>query len=199
MNPMDTQTVVHLLSPVLDLFDQLGIPYRIGGSVATSYYGPQRATQDVDLIADISLAQIGALVAGLDPQHYLIIDHSVLDAILHQSSFNILDLTTMNKIDVFIQKQTAQAQQEQQRATLVALVPGTRQVWISSAEDMLLEKLLWWQLGGGISTRQWNDIVGLIQHHGTHLDTAYLDASARALVILPLLEQAYTDAGVVFP
>jgi hypothetical protein len=196
---MNTQTIIQLLGPVLDLFDQLGILYRVGGSVATSYYGPQRATQDVDLIADISLAQVGSLVAGLDPQHYLIVDQSVIDAIVHHSSFNILDLTTMNKIDVFIQKQTAQAQQEQQRANLVALVPGTRQVWISSAEDMLLEKLLWWQLGGGVSTRQWTDIVGLIQHHAHQLDTSYLDASARSLAILPLLQRAYTDAGVAFP
>ena len=68
-----------------------------------------------------------------------------------------------DKIDVFIQKSTAQAQHEQQRAIQVAIAPGARPLWISSAEDMILEKLLWWQLGGGISTRQWADIIGIIQ------------------------------------
>jgi hypothetical protein len=196
---MDTQTVIALLTPVLDLFDQLGIPYRVGGSVATSYYGPRRATQDVDLVADIALGQVGALVAGLDPQRYLIDTQSVVDAILHQSSFNIIDLLTMNKIDVFIQKQTAQAVMEQQRATLVPLLPGTRPMWVTSAEDMLLEKLLWWQMGGGVSRRQWSDIVNLITNHAAQLDTSYLDAAARSLAILPLLQRAYADAGMTFP
>lgn len=196
---MDQQAIIAILTPLLDLFDQLGIPYRVGGSVATSYYGPWRGTQDVDIIADIAIGQIGPLVTGLDPQQYLIDAHSILDAIVHRSSFNILELSTMNKIDVFIHKQTPHAQQEQQRARQGELLPGTRPLVITSAEDMLLEKLQWWQLGGGVSTRQWNDMVTLIKRHATQLDTTYLDTTAQSLGILPLLQRVYADAGVAFP
>ena len=196
---MDQQIIIQILTPIVDLFDQLGIPYRVGGSVATSYYGPWRGTQDVDIVADIALSQVGALVAGLDPQRYLLQPQSIVDAIRHQSSFNILELTTMNKIDVFIHKRTAQAQNEQQRVRYGELLPGTRPLVFTSAEDMVLEKLQWWQLGGGVSTRQWTDIVTLIKRHATQLDTTYLDATARSLALLPLLQQAYADAGVAFP
>ncbi len=196
---MDIQTIIGILNPILDLFEQLGIQYRIGGSVASSYYGPPRATQDVDLIASISASQVPALMAGLDPQSYYVVEQTVLDAIAHHSSFNILDLATMNKIDVFIDKPTHQARQEQQRAKFLQIVPGSRSLWISSAEDMILEKIVWWQMGGGISTRQWNDILGIIQHHTPPLDTSYIATSAQSLGILSLVQQAYIDAGKIFP
>jgi hypothetical protein len=196
---MDQQTIIQILTPILDLFDQLGIPYRVGGSVATSYYGPWRGTQDVDIVADIAIGQVGALVAGLDPQQYLLDAHSIVDAILRQSSFNILERTTMNKIDVFIQKQTPHAQQEQQRARQGELLPGTRPIVFTTAEDMLLEKLQWWQLGGGVSTRQWNDMVNLIKRHAAQLDTTYVKTTAQSLGILPPLQRVYADAGVAFP
>lgn len=38
---------------VAQIFDDLGIPYVVGGSLASSMYGIPRATQDVDLIAAI--------------------------------------------------------------------------------------------------------------------------------------------------
>ncbi len=197
--PMDQQTIVQILTPIVDLFDHLGIPYRIGGSVATSYYGPWRGTQDVDIVADLVITQVGAFVAGLDPQRYLVDAHSVVDAILRRASFNIIEKITMNKIDIFIQKQTSHAQQEQQRALHGELLPGTRQMVITSAEDMLLEKLLWWQLGGGVSTRQWNDMVNLLKQHAVQLDMTYLKTTAQSLGILPHLQRVYIDAGVTFP
>ena len=197
--PMSTQEVLQILVPVIDVLDQMGVVYRVGGSVASSYHGQQRATQDVDLIADLHLAQVGAFVAAFDPAKYLVQDQSVTDAILRQRSFNIIELTTMNKIDVFIQKSTAQAQHEQQRAIQVAIAPGARPLWISSAEDMILEKLLWWQLGGGISTRQWADIIGIIQAQAPHLDMSYLQTAATALSLTPLIQRAFADAGIPYP
>ena len=37
--------------------DDLGIRYLVGGSLASSLYGVPRATQDVDLVADIDPTQ----------------------------------------------------------------------------------------------------------------------------------------------
>ena len=95
--PMSTQEVLQILVPVIDVLDQMGVVYRVGGSVASSYHGQQRATQDVDLIADLHLAQVGAFVAAFDPAKYLVQDQSVTDAILRQRSFNIIELTTMKQ------------------------------------------------------------------------------------------------------
>lgn len=39
--------------PVIDALEALGVPYHVGGSVASSFVGIARATQDADLIADL--------------------------------------------------------------------------------------------------------------------------------------------------
>ena len=43
------------LGPVVDAFDQLGVAWFVGGSVASGAFGEFRATNDVDVIADLQL------------------------------------------------------------------------------------------------------------------------------------------------
>lgn len=40
---------------IVDVFDKLNVPYLVGGSLASSLHGIPRATQDVDIIADLKL------------------------------------------------------------------------------------------------------------------------------------------------
>lgn len=197
--PMNTQDALHILLPIIDVFEHLGIAYRIGGSVASSYYGQFRATHDVDLVADMQLAHVTPFVATLDPNDYLVIDTAVIEAILHRSLFNIIHLPTMNKIDVFLQKTTLFAQQGQQRALQVVLMPGSRPLWMTAVEDMILQKILWWREGGGTSTQQWNDIVSMLQRQAPTLDRAYVQQMATTLNVTSWLQQAYVHAGVPFP
>ena len=50
---MKKPDILIALDPVIKAFIKIGIPYCIGGSVASSAYGIARATLDVDLVADI--------------------------------------------------------------------------------------------------------------------------------------------------
>jgi len=43
------------LIPVVDALEALGVPWHVGGSVASSFVGVARATQDADLVADLRL------------------------------------------------------------------------------------------------------------------------------------------------
>ena len=43
---------------VADVFESLEIPYAVGGSLASSLHGIPRATQDVDIVADLQLHQV---------------------------------------------------------------------------------------------------------------------------------------------
>ena len=47
---------------VVQAFDSLGIPYLIGGSLATIIHGVVRTTADADLVADINPRQVHPLV-----------------------------------------------------------------------------------------------------------------------------------------
>ena len=89
--------------PVAGAFERLGVPYYIGGSVASSAYGIPRATMDVDMMSNLLPRHVRPLVELLEPLYY--IDESmILDAIEQRSSFNLIHLETMVKIDIFITK-----------------------------------------------------------------------------------------------
>lgn len=73
---------------VIELFDQLKIPYLVGGSLASAVHGSHRATMDVDIVADIRLDQIDAFVALLNDAFYYDTE-MIRRAILQKSSFNL--------------------------------------------------------------------------------------------------------------
>lgn len=50
---------------VIETLEDLGIPYHLGGSVASSVHGTPRQTRDVDLAVDLPLSAVPALVARL--------------------------------------------------------------------------------------------------------------------------------------
>jgi len=100
----------------------------------------------------------------------------------------------MLKIDVFLPKPRPLSQQEQSRARQESIITGTRPFYLSSPEDTILNKLEWYKMGGESSTRQWNDILGVLEHQGTKLDPTYLERWARALDVAELLERAITEA-----
>ena len=52
-------------------------------------------------------------------------------------------------------------------------------------------------MGGGVSDRQWNDILGVLKVQGTNLDMAYLQRWASALDVAELLQRALVDAGLM--
>ncbi len=49
---------IQVTQRVAQTFERLGILYLVGGSLASSLHGIPRATQDVDLVADIKLKQV---------------------------------------------------------------------------------------------------------------------------------------------
>lgn len=46
---------------VIDAFERLGVPYLIGGSLASAVYGTARSTLDADLVAGLSAEKVSAL------------------------------------------------------------------------------------------------------------------------------------------
>ena len=55
---------------VTQTLESLGIPYAVGGSLASSLHGVMRSTLDVDIVADMRLEHIQPLVAALSKDFY---------------------------------------------------------------------------------------------------------------------------------
>jgi hypothetical protein len=176
---------------------EAGVPYLVGGSLASSQYGIPRSTQGVDLIADLQPNQIAPLVESLESEYY--IDAGMVqEAVANRSSFNVIHLDTMYKVDVFVRPASRWAQEEFSRGSLEAVgsEADAAALYFSSPEDTILHKLDWYRQGGGLSDRQWNDVQGVLKVQAGALEAEYLRHWARELGLTDLLEQALRDAGV---
>ena len=191
----NTPDILVAITPLVEALEELGASYHIGGSVASSLYGLPRLTIDVDIVADIRQGHVRLLVDQLQTDYYIDED-MIWDAIRHRSSFNLIHLDTMLKVDVYIPKSRSFDQEELRRVQQEVLLEGTRSFNVASPEGTILNKLEWYRMGGEVSDRQWNDILGVLKVQGTHLDMAYLQRWAANLKVADLLERALVDAGL---
>ena len=181
---------------VIKTLEGLDTPYYIGGSVASSAYGFARATLDVDLIVDLKLNNVHSLVQILQASYY-IDEEMVLDAVRLRSSFNLIHLETMLKIDIFIIKDSLYAREAFNRKKRDKLdEEQSTEYYIASPEDVIVNKLECFRIGGNFSDRQWQDILGIMKVQGDLLDMNYLRYWTAELELSDLLEQALGEAGL---
>lgn len=179
---------------VTQTLERIGIPYAVGGSLASSLHGIMRSTLDVDIVADMKVEHIPAMVAALSQEFYTD-DEMMTDAIAHRSSFNLIHYETAFKVDIFIRKSRAfdAMQLERRRPSIIATEPE-ESVYVVSPEDTILSKLEWYRMGGEMSDRQWRDILGVLKTKAGELDLEYLQKWGRELKVEDLLERALKDA-----
>lgn len=178
---------------VTEALDKLKIPYFIGGSLASSVYGLTRTTIDADIIADIKLEKINPLEQILKDNFYVSIN-AIQDAVIRQSSFNIIHLRTMFKVDIFVMKSRSfDKMQFQRRVKEIITTNPVHAAYFASAEDTILAKLDWFRQGGEISERQWKDILGILKIQSERLDMSYLQYWAGELRVSDLLEKALRE------
>ncbi len=175
---------------VIDALEQVGAAYVIGGSLASTIHGVVRTTLDTDIVADLSLRQAKPFADLLAGVFYLDID-TLRHAIQQHSSFNVIHLATMFKVDIFIPKNRPfDRQQLARRQPWTADPDSGRVFYVASPEDTILAKLAWYRLGGEISDRQWRDILGVLVVQGERLDLSYMRQWAMSLGVSDLFERA---------
>jgi hypothetical protein len=172
---------------VTKVLEKLGVVYVIGGSMASTAHGRIRTTMDVDIVADLQPDHISPLVQALGGTFY--VDQEVaLNAVKRHSTFNLIHLETMFKVDIFIPKDRPfDRQQLARREQQIIGTEPDQTAYIASAEDIILAKLEWYRLGGEVSERQWSDIQGILEVRGGRLDWDYLREWAAVLGVGDLL------------
>jgi len=185
---------VSVLMLVVEVFNRLRIPYLVVGSIASALYGVARSTLDVDIVAELQQDQVEELVEALHEDFY-VDEEMIRGAILQQSSFNLIHLKTLFKVDVFIRKaRPFDRVQFERRIEQVFAADPDRRVYVTSAEDIILAKLEWFRLGNEVSDRQWRDILGVLKVQAGRLDLAYLNRWAIELNVADLLQRALKES-----
>jgi len=179
---------------VTEVFEKLGVPYLIGGSLASTLYGMVRTTQDADIIAEMRLEHLPLFLSALQEEFYMD-EEMIIHAIQNNASFNIIHRESMFKVDVFIPRPRPFLQSQLARAQPQTFEFESKlSAKFASPEDTILAKLEWYRWGGEVSERQWRDILGVLKTCAGKLDMEYLRKWADELNISDLLERSLIDA-----
>lgn len=192
---MPANEMQQALSLLVTSLENLEIQYYIGGSVASSIFGLPRSTMDVDIVADIKKSHVKDLTVILQDKYY-IDPEVIMKAIDRKSSFNLIHLDTMMKIDIFILKDRPFDREAFKRKKVdnIGEKPDITSFYFSSEEDIIISKLEWFMLGGEVSERQWKDLIGVLKIQGEKLDYDYLKKWAEELGLSTLLDAALKEA-----
>ncbi len=183
-------TIIDVLLKVVEVLDKLGIPYVVGGSIASSLHGLTRATQDVDLLALIKPEQARAFAAELQSEFYAD-EQTIVNAVRMRRSFNVIHLDSIYKVDVFVARGSGfEASQLERRQQKILQNDPQRIAQVATPEDTILAKLVWYRKGNEISEQQWRDVRGIIEAKTGTLDLEYLRHWAEELGVADLLARA---------
>lgn len=171
--------------------EDLGVPYMLTGSLASSFHGRPRSTHDADLVIAPTAEQLDALLRSLTAAGFYVDGGHARDAWRRRRQFNAIAMDSGSKIDLIFLKDRPFSREELARRCVSELAPGLR-LAIASAEDTLLSKLEWSAQAGG-SQKQLDDARGIVLVQRA-LDHAYVERWARALGVLPAWRQLLTRA-----
>lgn len=183
--------VVHRL---IDVLDALGIRYAIGGSIASSAYGPMRFTQDADITVQPFSSTAGEFYGRVKDEFY-ISEQAMRQALSTCGSFNLIHFETSFKVDLFVQGPSEFEQQLLARSRKVRLAEaGGKECYVVSPEDIVLLKLRWFRETDATSERQWDDVLGVLAVQKEALDHEYLARWADTLGLREFLDRAIAAA-----
>jgi len=133
-------------------------------------YGIPRATNDIDIIVSPSREQLLSIVQLFQRVGLTVTAEAAVAALRNKTQFNVIDFARGLKVDLIIRKERDFSIVEFERRETHE-VEGMR-LTIARAEDVLLAKLEWAQLGD--SNRQLVDAAGIIKVQGDTLDMLYI-------------------------
>jgi hypothetical protein len=163
-------SVSDVLGKITTHLQQRAISYMLVGSFASAFHGALRSTRDIDIVIEPTPEQLRRLVEDLQANDYYAELDAALDAYRHESLFNVIDNSTGWKIDLILRKSRPFDREEFRRRVAANLFDI--QLFVASAEDVIISKLEWAKLGG--SQRQIEDVAKVLAAQWKTLDQIYL-------------------------
>jgi hypothetical protein len=178
------------LKKLIKVLGDSSIPYMISGSFVSSYHGRPRATKDIDFVIAPAEKQLLEFVDSLGEDYYVSLE-AVRDAFANCTMFNIIDILSGWKADFILRKSRAFSRQEFERRCITEI--GGIDVWMTSPEDIILNKLEWSK--DSRSEQQFSDALGVAVIQWDRLDVDYIRKWAKELQVSDSLEQLLGQAA----
>lgn len=175
-------TQIGVLTQIIDVLEEVGIPHMIVGSFASGFHGEFRATQDADIVIDPTPEQLRVFLERVGGDFY-VSPEAAGQALSRRGQFNLVHFETAWKIDLIVRKDRPFSRTEFERRH-AGMISG-RAVAMNSPEDVILSKLEWAKTSH--SERQLGDAASVVAAYGDALDWDYLDRWAKNLDVSALL------------
>lgn len=191
---MSPEGPLELVIEIALILDELEIPYAVGGSVASSFFGEPRATADIDVAINVTEEAGEELLRHVSADFYVPTE-AARHALRNHDSFNLVASDRALKVDLFVLGPGLLDRRQIERRVAMRVPGSEAAIWVTSAEDQVLRKLSWFLGGGSASDRQWRDVIGLLRVSGELLDHRYLRDTAHELGLDELLSRAIAESA----
>ncbi|MFO7943919.1 MAG: nucleotidyltransferase [Anaerolineales bacterium] len=164
---------VHL---VLEVLEEAGVPYLIGGAVAAWAWGEPRATRDLDLVVRIPGDAVKQL-SGEFQKRAMQLPPDIIQSRLEDDRgdvpLTVVHAATGYKADLYLVRDEDSFRAEAfQRRIQVDLGPELGEVYLHTPEDLILNKLMYY--GMSQQSKHLRDITAIVKTLGDDLDVEYL-------------------------
>jgi len=176
-----------LLVDCLRRLNRTDVAYYLTGSMASNYWGIPRTTHDLDFVVQLPMSAVPRILREFSGDFY-IEEAAVRAARQPPHQFNAIDTRSALKVDFWLPKPEPIDKEMFRRRMRVTLFGEP--AWISTAEDVILHKLLWHRITP--SDRQLGDAAGVVAVQADSLDKDYLRQWAKELQLANELERLLT-------
>ncbi|HEX8142261.1 MAG TPA: hypothetical protein VF553_06660 [Pyrinomonadaceae bacterium] len=176
---------IDVIRDLASKFAQSHIDYMLTGSLAMNYYAQPRMTRDIDLVIALDGKDVDAIIGLFNPDYY-IVREAIINALAHESVFNLIHHETVIKVDCIIRKSSVYRRLEFERRRAVKIQDLT--VRVVSKEDLIISKLDWAR--DSRSEMQFRDVRNLL---ATGYDNEYVERWTRELGLYDLWQECLDE------
>lgn len=172
--PLD---ITDFLKLVLEALESAGVEYLIGGAIAEWAWGEPRATQDLDIVINLPVKAVGRFSRELEKRNMLVPADIILDTMMEDRAdipLNAIHIYSGLKADLYLMREGDTLRQSAfQRRQLVDYGPPIGKVYVHSAEDLILYKLMYLGLSG--QPKHARDIAAILRAKKDQIDFGYIE------------------------
>ncbi len=169
--------ITDFLKLMLESLEAAGVEYLIGGAIAEWAWGEPRSTQDLDIVINLPVKSVVRFSAELKKRDMLVPADIILDAMVEDRAdipLNAIHMYSGLKADLYLMRDgDALRQSAFQRRVLVDYGPPIGKVYVHSAEDLILYKLLYLGLSG--QPKHARDIAAILRAKKNQIDFGYIE------------------------